>query len=103
MFGYAHFVPTSPRVWSRIEIVENVLWLASAAFIVYYGDRKSNLIYLFWHDDRIRSLGQLGNDTRNTHGRLVVLLRFVANMEFLDPSSSGNNMMCCVQIMPPRN
>lgn len=46
--------PRSPRVWSRIEIVENVLWLASAAFIVYYGDRKSNLIYLFWHDDRIR-------------------------------------------------
>lgn len=48
--------PRTPRVWSRIEIVENVLWLASAAFIVYYGDRKSNLIYLFWHDDRIRRL-----------------------------------------------
>ncbi|BBH08471.1 hypothetical protein Prudu_020675, partial [Prunus dulcis] len=75
--------PRSPRVWSRIEIVENVLWLASAAFIVYYGDRKSNLIYLFWHDDRIRRLplylGTVG----------VVLLRFVANMEFLDPSSSA--------------
>ncbi|CAN6681176.1 unnamed protein product [Malus baccata var. baccata] len=48
--------PQSPKVWSRIEIFENVLWLASAAFIVYYGDRKSNLIYLFCHDERIRSM-----------------------------------------------
>ena len=46
--------PQSPKVWSRIEIFENVLWLASAAFIVYYGDRKSNLIHIFCHDERIR-------------------------------------------------
>jgi hypothetical protein len=49
--------PTSPasmrkRTW--IEILENFLWLASAAFIIYYGDRHSNLIYLVWHDERIR-------------------------------------------------
>ncbi|KAL5547948.1 hypothetical protein UlMin_003179 [Ulmus minor] len=44
----------SPRIWSRMEIVENALWLLSAAFIVYYGDRHSNLIYLLFHDNRIR-------------------------------------------------
>lgn len=44
----------SPRIWSRVEIVENILWLVSAAFIVYFGDRNSNLIYLLCHDDRIR-------------------------------------------------
>lgn len=48
--------PQSPKVWSRIEILENALWLASAAFIVYYGDRKSNMIYIFCHDERIRRL-----------------------------------------------
>lgn len=54
----------SPRIWSRIEILENVLWLVSAAFVVYFGDRHSNLIYLLWHDDRIRRvplyLGMVG-------------------------------------------
>ena len=40
------------RTW--IEIFENILWIASAAFIVYFGDKHSNLIYLIWHDDRIR-------------------------------------------------
>lgn len=46
------FHSTKIRTW--IGVIENVLWLASAAFIVYYGDRHSNLIYLLWHDDRIR-------------------------------------------------
>ncbi|KAJ0031395.1 hypothetical protein Pint_13048 [Pistacia integerrima] len=46
--------PTSrPRTW--LEILENALWIASALFIIYYGDRHSNFIYLLWHDDRIRS------------------------------------------------
>ncbi|KAH7546418.1 uncharacterized protein LOC107419608 [Ziziphus jujuba] len=48
--------PPIPRVWTRVEILENVLWLVSAAFIVYYGDRNSNMIYLLWHDDRIRRM-----------------------------------------------
>ncbi|KAF4366792.1 hypothetical protein G4B88_018215 [Cannabis sativa] len=46
----------TPRIWSRMEILENILWLISAAFIVYYGDRHSNLIYLLWHDGRIRRM-----------------------------------------------
>ncbi|KAA8535078.1 hypothetical protein F0562_030081 [Nyssa sinensis] len=47
-----------------VEIMETVLWIASAVFIIYYGDWHSNLIYLLWHDDRIRRiplyLGMLG-------------------------------------------
>ncbi|XP_031387944.1 uncharacterized protein LOC116201021 [Punica granatum] len=46
--------PPVPRGRTWIEIVENVLWIASALFIVYFGDRHSNLIYLLWHDGRIR-------------------------------------------------
>ncbi|KAJ4953812.1 hypothetical protein NE237_030644 [Protea cynaroides] len=50
------------RTW--IEVVENVLWIASFAFIIYFGDRHSNLIYLLWRDDRIRRwplyLGMVG-------------------------------------------
>lgn len=46
--------PPIPRTRGWIEIVENVLWIASAAFIVYFGDWESNLISLLWHDDRIR-------------------------------------------------
>ncbi|KAF7838686.1 transmembrane protein 128-like [Senna tora] len=39
-----------------IGALEISLWLASAAFIIYFGDRHSNLIYLLFHDDRIRRL-----------------------------------------------
>ena len=48
------FSPPTQRVRSWVEIVENVLWIASAIFIVYFGDKHSNLIYLLWHDERIR-------------------------------------------------
>ncbi|PSS20918.1 Taste receptor type 2 member 13 like [Actinidia chinensis var. chinensis] len=51
--------PQSPeeektRTW--VGIVENCLWIASAVFIVYYGDQHSNFVYLLWHDDRIRRI-----------------------------------------------
>ncbi|XP_016548242.1 uncharacterized protein LOC107848083 isoform X2 [Capsicum annuum] len=46
------------RTWT--EILENFLWIASAVFIVYYGDRHHNMIFLMWHDDRIRSILALG-------------------------------------------
>ncbi|CAM8925694.1 unnamed protein product [Rhodiola kirilowii] len=42
------------RTW--VDVLENVLWIASAAFIIYYGDTHSNFIYLLWHDERIRRL-----------------------------------------------
>ncbi|CAM8923204.1 unnamed protein product [Rhodiola kirilowii] len=42
------------RTW--VDVLENALWIASAAFIIYYGDTHSNFIYLLWHDDRIRRL-----------------------------------------------
>ncbi|KAF3656759.1 hypothetical protein BC332_24318 [Capsicum chinense] len=42
------------RTWT--EILENFLWIASAVFIVYYGDRHHNMIFLMWHDDRIRRI-----------------------------------------------
>lgn len=51
-FQTMSFHTPKSRTW--IEVVENVLWLASAAFIVYYGDKHSNMIYLLWHDGRIR-------------------------------------------------
>lgn len=44
----------APRFRSWLEIVENVLWITSAVFIVYFGDRHSNMIYLLCHDERIR-------------------------------------------------
>ncbi|TYK29662.1 transmembrane protein 128-like protein [Cucumis melo var. makuwa] len=53
-FQTMSFHTPKSRTW--IEVVENVLWLASAAFIVYYGDKHSNMIYLLWHDGRIRRL-----------------------------------------------
>lgn len=50
------FSPPNQRVRPWLEIVENVIWIASAIFIIYFGDRRSNLIYLLWHDERIRRL-----------------------------------------------
>ncbi|XP_077212161.1 testis- and ovary-specific PAZ domain protein [Tasmannia lanceolata] len=50
---------------SKPQIIETILWLTSAAFFVYLGDRKSNLISLLWGDDRINRialyLGLVGN------------------------------------------
>ncbi|XP_052181148.1 uncharacterized protein LOC127794243 [Diospyros lotus] len=46
--------PPSQKKRKWVEISENVLWIGSAVFIVYYGDRHSNFIYLLWHDGRIR-------------------------------------------------
>ncbi|CAA7408870.1 unnamed protein product [Spirodela intermedia] len=40
------------KTWTRV--LENILWIASAAFIVYFGDWHSNLIYVVWCDDRIK-------------------------------------------------
>lgn len=56
--------PAMPRARTWTEVMENILWIASAVFIIYYGDRNSNFIYLLFHDDRIRRLplylGMLG-------------------------------------------
>lgn len=43
-----------PRARTWFEVVENALWIASASFIVYFGDRHSNLVYILWHDTRIK-------------------------------------------------
>lgn len=50
------FLAPSPPGRTWIEMLENFLWLASAAFILYFGDQHSNLIYLLCHDNRIRRL-----------------------------------------------
>lgn len=47
---------SSQRRSRWVEIMENVLWIGSAIFIVYYGDWNSNLIYVLWHDNRIRRI-----------------------------------------------
>lgn len=36
--------------------VENFLWLASTAFIIYYGDFRSNFFSLLAHDPRVRRM-----------------------------------------------
>lgn len=46
--------PSLPKTRTWVEVVENFFWIASAIFIIYYGDRHSNFIYLLWHDDRIK-------------------------------------------------
>lgn len=37
-----------------LEVLENLVWIASLAFIIYYGDTHSNFIYLLFHDNRVR-------------------------------------------------
>lgn len=44
----------SPRCKTWVEVLENVLWIASAVFIVYFGDMHSNMIYILLHDARIK-------------------------------------------------
>ncbi|XP_022639500.1 uncharacterized protein LOC124837011 isoform X2 [Vigna umbellata] len=53
---HRHFLAPSPSPKTWIEMLENFLWLASAAFILYFGDQKSNMIHLLCHDSRIRRL-----------------------------------------------
>ncbi|XP_031099127.1 transmembrane protein 128 [Ipomoea triloba] len=48
--------PSFPTTRTWVEIVENFLWISSALFIIYYGDRHYNFIYILWHDNRIRRI-----------------------------------------------
>ncbi|MQM16622.1 hypothetical protein Taro_049579 [Colocasia esculenta] len=51
--------PPSPvryRAQTWTQVLENVLWIASAAFIIYFGDWKSNMVYVLCHDDRIKRI-----------------------------------------------
>ncbi|CAN0900241.1 hypothetical protein LINGRAHAP2_LOCUS20736 [Linum grandiflorum] len=49
-----YFSPTPPRTRSWVVILENLVWIASAIFVVYYGDGHSNMVFLLWHDGRVR-------------------------------------------------
>lgn len=46
------FLVQRSRSWAKI--IGDVLWIASAAFVVYIGDRSSNFFCLLWGDKRIR-------------------------------------------------
>ncbi|KAL4278577.1 hypothetical protein GQ457_03G003620 [Hibiscus cannabinus] len=41
------FLLATPRARTWTEILKNVLWVASALFIIYFGDRHSNYIYIY--------------------------------------------------------
>lgn len=46
-------LPVNPaRTW--FEVFENVIWIGSSIFIFFYGDGRSNFVYVLWHDGRIR-------------------------------------------------
>lgn len=48
------FIPTLRRAQTWKEVAETVTWLGFAVFIIYYGDRHSNLISIFCWDRRIK-------------------------------------------------
>ncbi|KAL7168368.1 hypothetical protein ACSBR2_038749 [Camellia fascicularis] len=111
--------PQSPllqKTWTRVEIMEVIFWIASVAFILYYGDQHSNFIYLMWYDNQIRRiplyLGMVGvglnvffflytsmlpswtsnekldfSNCSSCSWILLVLDCFVANLELLFPAS----------------
>jgi len=47
-------LPAVQRARTWPEAAENLVWVVSAVFIVYYGDWKANMISLLWSDERIR-------------------------------------------------
>ncbi|XP_029118914.1 uncharacterized protein [Elaeis guineensis] len=49
-----HSIPTLQRARTWKEVVEAMIWLVFAAFIIYYGDRHSNLISILCWDGRIK-------------------------------------------------
>ncbi|KAM0003891.1 putative transmembrane protein [Helianthus debilis subsp. tardiflorus] len=48
--------PKFPETRTWTEVLENVLWFVSASLIIYLGDWHSNLIYILFHDGRIRRI-----------------------------------------------
>ncbi|GKE63632.1 transmembrane protein 128 [Tanacetum coccineum] len=61
--------PTFPVKRTWVEVLENVVWIASAVLIVYLGDWNSNLVYILFHDGRIRRVVLLGRRSFSTFGR----------------------------------
>lgn len=49
---HTSFRTTQSEKW--ILVMQDVLWVASIAFIVYMGDWNSNLIHVLWKDERIK-------------------------------------------------
>lgn len=47
-------LPAMERARTWAEVGENLVWVVSAVFIVYYGDREENMVSLLWADERIR-------------------------------------------------
>ncbi|PKU72336.1 uncharacterized protein LOC110102033 [Dendrobium catenatum] len=41
------------RTQSWVDVLENIIWLVSATFIFYYGDRRRNFLRVLWSDLRI--------------------------------------------------
>ncbi|KAJ8640534.1 hypothetical protein MRB53_017228 [Persea americana] len=49
---HTSFSTSQSEKW--ILVMQDVLWVASIAFIVYMGDWNSNLIHVLWKDERIK-------------------------------------------------
>ncbi|XP_029121232.1 uncharacterized protein [Elaeis guineensis] len=47
-------IPALRRAQTWKQVVETVIWLVFAVFIIYYGDRRSNLISILFWDGRIK-------------------------------------------------
>lgn len=42
---------------SRLDVLANIVWLLSAAFIFYYGDGHQHFLRVLWSDSRIKRYG----------------------------------------------
>ncbi|KAJ0710068.1 putative transmembrane protein [Helianthus annuus] len=76
--------PKFPETRTWVEVLENVLWIASAVFIIYLGDWHSNLIYILFHDGRIKRY-VLSYDYVLFYSKLcsVFMLMMMMNLSFV--------------------
>lgn len=65
--------PAFPVTRTWVEVLENVIWIAFAVLIIYLGDWHSNLIYILFHDGRIRRYG--------FRVELVIMLSFMQSCD----------------------
>lgn len=68
------------KTWS--QVLENLLWFTSAAFILYFGDMHSNFLFLLIWDGRIRRYCLFSYHLHFSYS--LFLKKFLCNLKWME-------------------
>lgn len=79
-------LPVVRQARSWVDLLENAIWLVSAAFIFYYGDRRQSFLRILWSDSRI--------NRKTLHLGLVVIFLDIGLTAYTVLLAKGSKKPC---------